>query len=129
MIKMRINTFSIYVLKLIQDKYYIGKTYKDITQRFTQHKKGLGAEWTKLYKPVGMIEFFQTTDKFQEDLSTKKYMERYGIENVRGGSYTKINLNDYQLRALEIEFRTANDLCFKCGITGHFASECKNFYT
>jgi predicted GIY-YIG superfamily endonuclease len=121
---MRINTFNIYVLKLVQDKYYIGKTYKDITQRFTQHSKGQGAEWTKLYKPIRMIEFFQTADKFQEDVSTKKYMERYGIENVRGGSYTKINLDDYQLKALENEFRTANNLCFKCGKPGHFVSEC-----
>ena len=76
-----------------------------------------------------MIEFFQRTEKFQEDLSTKKYMERYGIENVRGCSYSNIELNDYQLRVLEIEFRTLNDLCFKCGKSGHFASECKNFYT
>lgn len=124
---MRINTFNIYVLKLVQDKYYIGKTYKDIRQRFIQHSKGWGAEWTKLYKPIRMIEFFQTTDKFQEDLSTKKYMERYGIANVRGGSYTKINLDDYQLKALELELKTANDLCFKCCKPGHFAFECKNF--
>ena len=125
---MRINSFNIYVLKLVKDKYYIGKTYKDINQRFTQHCKGCGAEWTKLYKPVKMIEFFQTTNKFQEDLSTKKYMDKYGIENVRGGSYTKINLDDYQLKALKLELKSANNLCFKCGVYGHFASECKIFY-
>jgi len=122
---MKINTFNIYVLKLLQDKYYIGKTYKDINQRFTQHYKGIGAEWTKLYKPIKMIEFFQTTNKFQEDLITKKYMDKFGIENVRGGSYCKINLDDYQLKALKLELKTANNLCFKCGTYGHFVSECK----
>lgn len=124
---MRIESFNIYVLKLVQGKYYIGKTYKDVSQRFIQHKKGLGAEWTKLYKPIEIIKFFQTTDKFQEDLSTKQYMDKFGIENVRGGSYTKIHLDDCQLRALEMELKTANNLCFKCGKSGHFASVCKNF--
>ena len=123
---MKFNTFNIYVLKLVQDKYYIGKTYKDILIRYEQHKNGFGAEWTKLYKPIKMIEFFQTTDKFKEDTYTKKYMEKYGIENVRGGSYTKINLDNYQLKALDLEFKTANDLCFKCGKTGHFIFQCKN---
>lgn len=123
---MRLNSFNIYVLKLVQDKYYIGKTYKDINKRFTQHSKGCGAEWTKLYKPVKMIEFFQTTNKFQEDLSTKKYMDKFGIKNVRGGSYTKIHLDNYQLTTLELELKTANDLCFKCGKSGHLNSECKN---
>lgn len=51
-------------------------------------------------------------------------MEMYGIDNVRGGSYTKIKLDDYQLRALELELRTAKDLCFRCGKPGHFALEC-----
>lgn len=121
---MRLDGF-IYVLKLVQGKYYIGKTYKDINKRFIQHSKGYGAKWTKIYKPIKMIEFFQTTNKFQEDLSTKKYMDKFGIENVRGGSYTKINLDNCQLRVLELELKTANDLCFKCGNSGHFASECK----
>jgi predicted GIY-YIG superfamily endonuclease len=122
---MKINVLlNIYVLKLISNKYYIGKTYNDVAIRFNQHQKGFGSSWTKLYKPINMIEFFQTTDKFKEDSYTKKYMEIYGIENVRGGSYTKINLDDYQLKALEVELRTANDLCFICGKHGHFASKC-----
>lgn len=125
MTKMRVGSFNVYVLKLIQDKYYIGKTCKDIAQRLAQHEKGFGAEWTKLYKPVKVIELFETTDKFQEDTITKKYMDKFGIENVRGGSYTKINLVHYQLMALEIELKTANDLCYKCGKSSHFSSECK----
>lgn len=118
------NSFNLYVLKLIQNKYYIGKTYKDILHRFNQHKKGFGAEWTKIYKPVSILEHFETTDKFIEDTYTKKYMDRFGIDNVRGGSYTKINLEYWQIKALQTELLSSNDLCFKCGKSGHFASEC-----
>lgn len=125
---MKVNIFNIYVLKLIKNRYYIGKTSKDISIRYSQHKKGFGAKWTELYKPINIIEFFKSNNKFDEDNYTKKYMELYGIENVRGGSYSNIKLVDYQLRTLEQELRTANDLCFKCGKSGHFASQCKFYY-
>ena len=123
---MKVNTFNIYVLKLIENKYYIGKTSKNIFTRFYEHRKGDGSVWTKLYRPIRMIEYFQTTNKFHEDMYTKKYMDKFGIDNVRGGSYSNIELNDYQLKVLEIEFRTANDLCFKCGNPGHLSFQCKN---
>ena len=45
----------------------------------------------------------------------------YGIENVRGGSYTKITLDDWQLKALEHEFLSMGDKCFKCKKSGHIA--------
>lgn len=123
---MQIKLFYIYALELIGKKYYIGKTTRDVFSRYTEHKKGVGAQWTKIHKPIKMIEFFETTDKFDEDKYTKKYMEKYGIENVRGGTYSKIYLDEYQLKILELEFRTANNLCFKCGSSKHYTSKCMN---
>ena len=41
----------------------------------------------------------------------KVYMDRYGVENVRGGAYCKLELNEDQIRALEIESAGSNDLC------------------
>lgn len=121
----RINPFNIYVLKLAQNKYYIGKTFQDIQTRYNQHVKGIGSKWTKLFRPIETVEFFQTTNKFKEDMITKMYMDKYGIENVRGGSYTKIKLDPDQVKLLKQELCTANNLCFKCGKFGHFASHCK----
>ena len=116
---------NIYILQLVKNKYYIGKTSNNVLFRFNQHVNGNGAKWTMIFKPVKIIEHFETFDKFDEDKYTKKYMDIYGIDNVRGGSYTKVVLDNWQIKALEYEFRTANNLCFICGKSGHFASGCK----
>ena len=120
-----VNSFNLYILKLIENKYYVGIT-KNLPYRFSQHKKGVGSEWTKLYKPIDIIQTFETTDVFDEDKWTKIFMNKHGIENVRGGTYCKINLEEFQKKALELELRTANNLCFRCGMYGHYASKCKN---
>jgi len=120
------NTFNLYVLKLVKNKYYIGKTNKNVQDRFIEHKNGFGSHWTKLYKPIKIIEIIITEDKFNEDKYTKKYMDLYGIQNVRGGSYTKIILDDWQIKSLHHELKHSNNLCYKCGNFGHYASSCKN---
>lgn len=46
--------------------------------------------------------------------------------NVRGGSYVQINLPDFQRLALETELKTANNLCYHCGQSGHYIANCPN---
>ena len=105
----------IYVLKCINNKYYIGKTNKSIEERFTEHISRNGSEWTKLYKPIEILESVNMISDFDEDIKTKEYMKKFGIDNVRGGSYTQIDLPEYKIKALNDEFCTANDACFTCG--------------
>jgi predicted GIY-YIG superfamily endonuclease len=120
---------TIYALQLQNDKYYIGKTHRGIGAdiRFQEHKSGHGSEWTKLYEPISILESYEHDSTFEEDVLTKKYMIKYGIENVRGGSYTKIILDEWQVKSLEHEFKSVNDACYKCGKEGHFASECRHY--
>lgn len=116
----------IYALQLESDKFYVGKTYRSegAELRFQEHLSGRGSEWTKKYKPILIIESYEHDSNFEEDVLTKKYMMKYGIENVRGGSYTKIELEEWQRLSLDHEFKSINDKCFKCGKSGHFAKYC-----
>jgi len=51
-------------------------------------------------------------------------VEKYGFDNVRGGSYSSIKLTDDQLSSLLQQIVTANDLCSKCLRPGHFIKDC-----
>ena len=113
----------IYVLRCYNNKYYVGKTEKKIMQRYKEHLTGKGSAWTRKYKPIELVECIRG-DKFDEDKKTKEYMEKYGINNVRGGSYCQITLDKVSIASIKREIRGANDKCNKCGKSGHFASKC-----
>lgn len=126
------SNLIIYALLLESNKFYIGKTSRieGVNLRFHEHLTGRGSEWTKKFKPISIIESYDCDSSFEEDVLTKKYMMTYGIQNVRGGSYTKIELEDWQVMSLDHEFKSVSDKCFKCGKSGHFANECgKRIYS
>lgn len=78
-----------YVLQLDNNKYFIEKSPKPITSIF-DHVHSNGTEWTKKYKVVRLVKLIPNSDKLDEDILTMKYMKKYGIDNVRGGSYKNI---------------------------------------
>lgn len=119
---------SIYLLKLEQGKYYVGKS-KDPINRFEDHINGNGSVWTTKYKPVELVKTFENCDEFDEDKYTKIFMNQYGINNVRGGSYVQVELDDQTVKLLEREMRSANNICFKCGSKEHYILECPNKLT
>lgn len=116
-------TTNIYVLQLKNDKYYIGKS-SNIDKRYKQHLEGNGSTWTKIHKPIKIVEIFEKCDIYDEDKYVKKYMAEYGIDNVRGGSYVTRELDYYTKISLQKEIWQANDLCTRCGRNTHFVSHC-----
>jgi predicted GIY-YIG superfamily endonuclease len=113
----------IYILKLREGKYYIGKT-KNVEKRFNEHIAGNGSGWTKKYKPISLIKSVVSTSYFDEDKYVKEYMAKYGIENVRGGTYSNIDLDANCISVLEKEIRHSKNLCTRCGRDTHFIKDC-----
>jgi predicted GIY-YIG superfamily endonuclease len=114
---------SLYVLQLANGKYYVGKS-ADVIKRFTQHQSGLGSAWTKIHTPIRLVETRPITSPHDENNVTKDYMKKYGIQNVRGGSYAQVSIPDDARGVLEREFRGNDDQCVKCGLAGHFVGKC-----
>jgi predicted GIY-YIG superfamily endonuclease len=114
---------QLYILQLVDGKYYVGKS-SNPAYRYSQHRKGEGAAWTKKYPPVKFLETRSLTGEHDETNLTKDLMKKYGIDNVRGGAYTQIVLDDATKSVLEREVLGNTDKCYKCGLGGHFANRC-----
>jgi hypothetical protein len=119
----------VYILGLEQGKYYVGKT-DCIEERILNHFEGDGAAWTQLYKIEDLLHIHENCDPYDEDKYTIQMMEKYGINNVRGGSFCQIQLNESDKKTILKMFNSINNKCYLCGCQDHFISECpeKNQY-
>lgn len=115
----------IYVLKLQGGKYYVGKSANP-AHRIDQHKSGTGSEWTKLYPTEEIVDTVVQNMEFTELATTLKYMKKYGVDNVRGATYSTVTLTPSQKLEIENHIRGEYDLCFICGENTHFCTSCPN---
>ena len=114
---------DIYILKLQKNKYYVVKT-TNFTRRIKEHMSGNGSVWTKKYKPIKVEKIINNANTIDEDRYVKEYMAKYGINNVRGGSYVNEVLDEIQIYSLQKEIWYSNDKCSRCGRDGHFVNKC-----
>ncbi|WP_024480411.1 GIY-YIG nuclease family protein [Cellulophaga baltica] len=92
--------FSVYILKLEENKYYIGISEHPY-KRFLIHTKqdSNSSGWCKKYRPLEIIEVIETDYRYMidaeciEDIYTLKYINIFGYKNVRGGRYIGSELN------------------------------------
>lgn len=89
----------LYVLKLEQGRWYVGITTKSPKERFREHTDNIrAAAWTRLYRPqelygvhdLGVVSEDQA--KHEENKKVREYIQKYGIDNVRGGDISQIGV-------------------------------------
>ena len=137
----RLRMVNIYVLELQGNKYYVGKTNHTF-QRFNQHKSGSGAKWTQKHKVKDLFAFHKNMRDTDENKITIQMMKKYGVRNVRGGSWTKVNMTEAEIKRLEKRInargkrRTKSSStkkttkakkrisCTRCGRTSHTVDKC-----
>ena len=79
----------IYVLKLVDDRYYIGRS-QNIVQRIDDHFSGNGSIYTKKYKPLSIVEIVEEKTNDDEKNKTIEYIEKYTWEKVRGYTWCRV---------------------------------------
>ena len=114
---------SIYALRLAEGNFYIGRS-GNVMKRINQHFKGEGSVWTKLHKPLSIVEIIHNCDNFDEDKYTLMYMSIYGKEKVRGGAFCSIVLGGADKYIIDRMICGATNKCVKCKKPGHFFTDC-----
>ncbi|KAJ3316934.1 hypothetical protein HDV06_002537 [Boothiomyces sp. JEL0866] len=92
----------IYVLLLENDKIYVGYTSRPINERFVEHFNYSGSKWTTLHRPLQVLEV-HPGDLKDENAMTLKMMVKYGWWNVRGGSWSQVEINTCPPALLELQ--------------------------
>lgn len=105
--------YDIYILTLSNGKYYIGKKRPGDTKRYEEHSNpqllppSKRTQWTTrnpvLHDANGNMVKHEIPNQsaFDEDRVTREYMYRYGIGNVRGGSYSQAKIWECEYDALK----------------------------
>jgi predicted GIY-YIG superfamily endonuclease len=114
----------VYVLKCTHGKYYVGLT-EDPSYRIEEHFAGDGSGWTQLYKPVKVLSVIRRCELEDEKDVTLKYMKKYGMDNVRGGPFSTLDLPDSFNDMIKQLVVHTEDACYKCGSKEHYGNNCR----
>lgn len=87
-----ITKYYIYVLKLVDDRYYVGRT-GNILRRIEEHFTGVGSIYTMKYNPIKVIEVTEELTNQDERNKTLEIMTKYGWEKVRGACWCSLEIN------------------------------------
>ena len=115
----------IYILELLNNKFYIGKLSNIYELEDTILMLDETNEWlyyNKIIK-IGTIECFE--ENFDENFFIYEFIQHYGLNNVRGGEFNKMELSlDYAYNIftnIKIEYNK----CYLCGLNNHNGYQCK----
>lgn len=113
----------IYILELKYGKYYVGKTY-DLEQRLSQHKNEESCEWIIKYPFLSLFSSHLETSIHDENNTTFEMIDKYGIDNVRGGFLCYMYINIWEKSIIKRMINSMYNRCYFCSKEGHFYKDC-----
>jgi hypothetical protein len=116
---------TIFALECDDKHYYIGISKKQYFTEIDGHFRGIsGVEWTSLHKPIKLVMLRPYCDASDHDMYVEIFMQRYGIDKVRGGSYIQTDLEDQMINVLKLRLNDKSLTCRKCVLNGHGENQC-----
>ena len=114
----RYEDYGCYIIKLTSDKWYVGHS-KNVQARINEHRESIAEPnhgtplWIKRHPPVDPLEY-EIRHKYtrkpannrnrgdnNEDKLTFEMMKKYGIENVRGGNWVMVHMEERHRKEIE----------------------------
>jgi hypothetical protein len=141
----------VFILQLADGKYYVGRS-TDLDTAWITHTSGKGVAWTRKYAPMRITYSEDPANGIRENELTIRLIKIYGIDNVRGGSFSDEILSEGAINLIEGiigHAYKADDTtivididgikksiaapknpeiefpCPRCGFTGHDRNQCR----
>ena len=116
---------EVYVLELINYKFYVGESYNK-KRRIWVHENGNGSSWTKKHGVIQELKpITKKQDVFWELNETLEMMNLLGIDNVRGSMFSNPNELSIEEKILAAQLYCEKyNLCRRCGSGSHFIGQC-----
>lgn len=106
------NRIIVYVMHLLDNKYYVGMVNK--TEDLRNICNTVSSKFTNKYKPLSILSSIglqKKTGISYKTIFTLKYMQKYGIDNVRGGGYSEIEITPSSRENIQHYFSHLPNLC------------------
>ena len=118
---LQINMTLLYVIELNSRKFYIGTTKSTVHEldnyvsylKMHAHVKS-GIDWIDKYRPLHIYQIVPNATDEELKRFVIQYMDVYGINNVRGWVYTRINLTIKENMIIMREILSSVPFCIEC---------------
>lgn len=100
------SSYTIFALRLQNNKWFLETVPTEYTHIDICEHCRLKYEFVRNNSPCEICEHIQVFSTIEIDYYVKKYMKFYGIDNVRGGSYSKTTMSVDTIQHIQNELST-----------------------